>query len=641
MKSTGPEPITTLSELGQYLSKANRPEAIVSYATNALHELLKPDRLLFVLIPVDGEPRTVAYAHNCLSPRPDDPLIELALQSGALLIPSEVEAGAAQHGVALEMPTGSWMGAPISTAESTIGCVSLSSDTPGQYTDRDLVVFQAVLVLCAIALADTRRRGWLAKGKNDWERTVDATRQAFCVLDESGIIHRANRAFADLVDLPVTEVANRPWISVVPPDWADPLARALATDRSVQLKRGSNVFRIVALPVSDGDRAMSVLVLEDETEMHELRDQLIQSQKMAAIGELVAGVAHDINNPLASVAGFAEYLVDAKTAELPPSMIEPLTAIQEQAQRAANIARNLLAFTRKGEAHVRTVQIGPILESTLQMLRYQLMAWHLESELNIAEGLPPVEADHNQLQQVFVNLVHNAAQAMHTSGVGTRIAVSALPVDDGISVTVRDDGPGVPADMADRIFEPFFSTRSEGEGTGLGLSICQRIIKEHKGSICLVRDSGQGAVFRVELPSGSGPDQQGADAVTQTEALNVLVVDDEQPFLDYLQAVLRVWGNTVTVARDGREALSKISHQTFDAIISDLWMSPVDGRMLFETLKRDHPEAADRLVFCTGDTVSGQTLAFLQSLDRPYLQKPFTLTELRSILHRMAGLAKK
>jgi two-component system NtrC family sensor kinase len=638
LKSTDPDPITTLSELGRYLSEANRPDAIVSCVSNALHDLLRPDRLLFVLIPTDGQPRTVAYAHNCLSPRPKDPLIELALKHGATVIPSEVGDGAAKLGVALDAPPGSWMGAPISVGGAAVGGVSLSSDTPGKYTEHDLLLFQAVLVLCAIALAETRRRGWLAKRKNDWERTVDATRQAFCVLDESGTIHRANRAFADLVDRPVTEVANRPWISVVPPEWADPLARALTTDRSVQLKTASSVFRIVALPVSDGDQGMSVLVLEDETEMHELRDQLIQSQKMAAIGELIAGVAHDINNPLASVAGFAEYLVEAKTDELPTSMIEPLTAIQEQAQRAANVARNLLAFTRKAEAQLRTVQIGPILESTLQMLRYQLMAWSLEAELNLAEGLPPIEADSTQLQQVFVNLVHNAMQAMHTSGVGTKVVVTATPTEEGIGVTVQDDGPGVPTHMAERIFEPFFSTRAEGEGTGLGLSICRRIVKEHGGHICLGSGSEQGADFRVELPCGSGPDQRPADTVAQANALNIMVVDNEQPFLDYLQAVLRAWGNTVTVARDGREALAKIPHQTFDAIISDLWMSPVDGRTLLELLKRDHPSAADRLVFCTGDTVASETLAFLQSLGRPYLQKPFTLTELRSMLHRMAGL---
>ena len=198
------------------------------------------------------------------------------------------------------------------------------------------------------------------------------------------------------------------------------------------------------------------------------------------------------------------------------------------------------------------------------------------------------------------------------------------------------------------MFEPFFSTKSEGEGTGLGLSICLGIVKEHGGSMSVDpggAGSGRGATFTVELPTGVrtglSPLAPGAEAepppVERHERLRVLVVDDEPHILHYMQATLESWGHDVELARDGSQALKRALVKPFDLIICDLRMPRLGGREMFQTLSRMHPTVADRIIFATGDTVRGDTLQFLEELGRPFLQKPFKLDALRRVL---AGVVK-
>jgi CheY-like chemotaxis protein len=201
-----------------------------------------------------------------------------------------------------------------------------------------------------------------------------------------------------------------------------------------------------------------------------------------------------------------------------------------------------------------------------------------------------------------------------------------------VAVTVEDDGPGIPPALAERIFEPFFTTKAAGEGTGLGLSISHGIVREHGGRLSLVPTSRRGAVFQVELPAGGPPPEPHAQAPALPRALRILVVDDEPHIQHYMRATLEAWGHTVAVATNGASGLEQAVHQRFDAIICDLRMPELGGREMFERLRRTHPDVAERIVFSTGDTVRGDTLAFLESLGRPHLRKPFTLAELRAAL---------
>ncbi len=478
----------------------------------------------------------------------------------------------------------------------------------------------------------------LSSGKREWEQTVDALGAAFCVVDRDGAIRRANRAFSTMVRVPVTALGGQAWMAVLPPAWIDTVTQALITPHAPprrEVRAGDRVFALAVYPL-DRPQETSLLVFEDETEKRRLQEQLVQSEKMSAIGQLIAGVAHDLNNPLASVVGFADYLVE-ETEAPSPRLSGPLQAIRDEAERAAGIVQNLLTFARKHERRRSVQPIEPLLKSTLLLLNNQLMASKVATQLHIEPNVPDVEIDANQIQQVFVNIVNNASQAIHASGTGGQVTIRAEPWHDGLCVTIADDGPGVPETIADRIFEPFFTTKAEGEGTGLGLSISHGIVREHGGRLSFARAPAGGSIFRIELPTGSGTREVAPPAPVQTGTLSVLVVDDEPHILHYMSATLEAWGHTVQVAADGQAALSRIAEHDFHVVITDLRMPGMPGRELYERLSATRPEIARRVVFATGDTLRDDALQFLEEAGRPLLRKPFSLAQLRAVLGEAAA----
>jgi nitrogen-specific signal transduction histidine kinase/CheY-like chemotaxis protein len=634
-----------LTELSQELAGAFRPATIVELVARAITEQLAPERLSIMLLDADSNRLVVAY-HD--GPRPgstDEPLLQLALRRGPLVIPEHVAASAANLGVTVPSPEpASWLGAPIAAVGRTIGAVALEGERPGSLGDPALAFVRAVLAQAAIALENARLVELLSSGKREWEQTVDRINQAICFIDAQGAVRRANRVFADLIKLPVTALHGRPWVTLLPAAWIDPVGRLIASPDgpSVEVRAGDRVLIVTA--VGTGEPGAAVLLFEDQTDKRRLQDQLLQSEKMSAIGQLIAGVAHDLNNPLASVVGFADLLGEAE--DVPERLEEPLAVIRQEAERASGIVRNLLSFARRQEGERQLQSIRPILESTILLLKNQLMAQHVELTFTAEPGLPEVEVHANQIKQVFVNIINNAAQAIRGANVsGGRITVLAKCWLDGVAVSIADNGPGMPESVAQHVFEPFFSTKGEGEGTGLGLSICQGIVKEHGGSITVDAGLGTGASFTVELPGAAAARlatatdlvadaHMPADAVPAgaTERLRVLVVDDEPHILHYMQATLESWGHIVVLASDGSQALKRALTQPFDLIICDLRMPRLGGREMYQTLAQMHPAVAGRMVFATGDTVRGDTLQFLERLGRPFLQKPFKLDELRRVL---------
>ena len=649
------EALNCLTGLSQELAGAFRPASIIEIVARALTEQLAPARLSVMLLDPDTNRLTVTY-HN--GPRPattDEPLLQLALRRGPLVLPDRVGARAAELGVKVDRPApASWLGVPIVAVSHAIGAVAMEGDRANALDDSALLFTRAVLAQAGIALENARLVELLSSGKREWEQTVDSVNQAICYVDPQGMVRRANRVFADLIKLPVTALTGRSWLTLVPPAWGDPVARLIANPAdaaaSVELRSDDRILLVTAIPT--GEPGAAVLLFEDHTDKRRLQEQLVQSEKMSAIGQLIAGVAHDLNNPLASVVGFSDLLGEA--ADVPPRLAEPLAVIRQEAERASAIVRNLLSFARRQEGERQLQSIRPILESTHLLLKNQLMAAQIELTLEFEPGLPEVEVHANQIKQVFVNIINNSAQAIASTraieGDG-RIEIVTKCEPDGLSVNISDNGPGIPEDVAQHVFEPFFSTKSEGEGTGLGLSICLGIVKEHGGNVRVDpggAGSGRGATFTVELPTGVrsalrplGPGQASAPAEPapsqRLEPLRVLVVDDEPHILHYMQATLESWGHEVVVARDGSQALKRALMQPFDLIICDLRMPRLGGREMFLTLARMHPTVADRIIFATGDTVRGDTLQFLEELGRPFLQKPFKLDALRRVL---AGVVK-
>src|SRR5882672_10538789 len=628
------EVLTRLTALSQELAGAFRPVTIVEIVARVLTEQLAPGRLSVMLLDVDTNRLVVTY-HN--GPRPattDEPLLQLALRRGPLVFPDKVAARAAEMDVRVDKPApASWLGAPIVAVSRTIGAVAMEGDSKNALDENALMFTRAVLAQAGIALENARLVELLSSGKREWEQTVDAFNQAICYVDPQGIVRRANRMFAELTKLPVTALTGRPWLTLLPPAWVDPVARLLTADGAtspIEVRAGERPLLVTAIPA--GEPGAAVLLFEDQSEKRRLQEQLLQSEKMSAIGQLIAGVAHDLNNPLASVVGFSDFLAEA--GDIPPSLQEPLQVIRQEAERAATIVKNLLSFARSQEGERTRQPIRALLDSTLALLRNQLMAHKVESTLEVEPGLPDVEVNANQIKQVFVNVINNACQAIASDAPSGRIWITARRVRDSIAVSVTDSGPGMTEDLAARVFEPFFTTKREGEGTGLGLSISQGIIKEHGGRITLDTRPGGGATFTLELPIGARAARAEAAPLPPGESkpLSILVVDDEPHILHYMRATLESWGHTVEVASDGTYALERALAGPFDVIICDLRMPHLSGREMYTKLARQDPRVAERIIFATGDTVRGDTLQFLEALGRPYLHKPFTLAELRAAL---------
>ncbi len=632
--------LAALTAFGQELSGALRPQTIVDLLLRYAKRYLEPEASAVALLNLDINRLQILYPGG---PEAESwrALLELAMRRGPILVTDGLADSLRESGLSstIKLPS-QYLGVPFVAAGRPAGAVVLTA-SDGRFRAADLALLEAFAAQASVALENARLVALLEDRKRSWESTVEAISQALCIVESSGRVQRANRAFAELVQVPPTAIVGRVWLTLVPPAWAEGLQAAIAaagTGREVELHANDRTFSVTGYPMGAADRSTVVLVFDDQTERRRLQSQLIQSEKLSAVGQLIAGVAHDLNNPLASVVGFADFLVES--SEVPPRLREPIRVIQEEAERAANIVKNLLRFARKHEAQRWSTALKPLLDSTVALLRNQLMAHHVDVRVEAEPDLPEPHIDANQIEQVFVNLLNNASHAIASTGRPGSVIVRARRTSEGVAVDFIDDGPGMSESVAARVFEPFFTTKPEGQGTGLGLSIGQGIVKEHGGRITLSTTQGNGATFTVELPQRGEPVPAPAPPTLEAapHGLRILVVDDEPHILHYMRATLEAWGHTVEIASDGAVGLERAALEQFDLIISDLRMPRLGGREFYEALVRQNPEMAARTVFSTGDTVRGDTLEFLERQGRPYLRKPFGLAELRALL---AGVPRR
>jgi signal transduction histidine kinase/ActR/RegA family two-component response regulator len=366
--------------------------------------------------------------------------------------------------------------------------------------------------------------------------------------------------------------------------------------------------------------------------------QLLQAEKIAALGELVAGVAHEMNNPLCSIMGYSQLLL---STESNPEKRSRLETVFSEAGRMAKIVRNLLSFARKQPPERKYLGLNGVVEKTLELKAYHFRTHQIRVEKELDPELPKTMLDFHQVQQVLINLFNNAEQAMISAGRGKRLRVRTRRRGDRIELEVEDDGPGIPREIQHRIFEPFFTTKTEGKGTGLGLSLCYGIVKEHGGSIKVHSLPGSGATFVVELPvlEGGGEAVGGAPAVRSLAAppLRILIVDDELGVQNFLADVLGSRGHKVDTASDVPEAARKIHHRDYDVILSDMKMPSGSGGDVHESARRRSADLARRIVFMTGDEASDDTRRFLAQVGNETVGKPFRLEELDAAIARVTG----
>ncbi len=424
--------------------------------------------------------------------------------------------------------------------------------------------------------------------------------------------------------------------------------RELSRDGRVQgyllrLRRndGSSMWtEITARADPDGPEDLRVeAVMRDVTTRKKLQDQardlyhqLSQAEKMAALGQTISGVAHELNNPLATILACAERLAGRR---LDDATRRDVDAIYNAAERAARIVRTLQTFARKRHTTRTRVDLNQVVQDTIALRAFEQRAAHIVIVQALAAGLPAVFADPHQIQQVLLNLIVNAEQAMiDTHGRGTLVLRSWQDPDrDAVVLEVADDGPGVPKDVETRIFDPFFTTKTVGKGTGLGLTVAYAIAQEHGGRLVMGPRRERGACFRLELPVGGAsvraPEAAPPDALPAVPpGSRALVVEDEPALGEAVAAALGDEGFAVDRAEDGEVALGRVADADYDVIICDLKMPKVDGIAFFREVSSRWPAVAARVVFMTGDVAGTEAGRFLEESGCRWIPKPFRLRDL-------------
>ena len=408
-------------------------------------------------------------------------------------------------------------------------------------------------------------------------------------------------------------------------------------------------------PILDGKGVLSgrVEIYRDLTAQRVFQSRLLQTDKLAELGQMVTGIAHELSNPLTSILGYAQRLLLRRDAR---GDSHEARQIFQEAERASTILRQLLLSARESRPERRRVALNQVVSRTLELQRFSLAADNVHVQLDLEPVLPFVQGDAGQLQQVLVNLIGNARQAIEEQGKGGTIRVKTRRIgEQHVLLEVSDDGPGIPQAIQARIFDPFFTTKPAGVGTGLGLAIVLGIVREHGGRLHLTSNLGQGTVFSIELPAtatvemplpatdGASPVRPRLEPLPTSElpetgrigaalgvwaGTRVLVLEDEPTVARLIADVLEDEGLRVDVLLDSREALDRTAREDYALVICDMKMPELDGEHFYQALARAKNPLRERFLFVTGDVLAAHTREFLERNHLPHVAKPFRVEEL-------------
>jgi len=548
-----------------------------------------------------------------------------------------------------EVQAASAAAVPLRAHGVVVGTLVIADPREGVFVAEDLRLLSTLATHAAVVIANARFFEMVRRAKEQWETAFDALSEGIAVVDDEGRVRRANRALADLLGTPLQNVIGSHLGSALlgkSHALMELLEAARRGDHPPALvarsERVGNTMRVQAARIPSATRDQSVVVLvEDVTDQQVMETQLIQSEKLAAVGQLVSGVAHELNNPLTSIAGLSEFLLEQK--EISKKDRGHLKVIHEQAERAGRIVRNLLTFARRGPAERAPVDLNDVIQRTLQLMEYDLKLKDIDVRRDLRAALPDVLGDRDGLQQVVLNLLTNAAQAVAENGKGRDRAITISTwFDDHVHLRVADTGPGITDVVAQNVFTPFFTTKEPGHGTGLGLSITYSIVENHGGRITVERPSNGGAAFRVDLPPvppgapAPAPPRAPAPAPVPPPAKRtILLVDDDPAVRRMVKALFGRDGHAVEIARNPQHALELAQRGGFDLIIADARAATRGGGKLFvEELVARLPALRDRTIVATGD-VGPATEETLTRLGVRYVRKPFNLRDLRDEAARL------
>ena len=423
------------------------------------------------------------------------------------------------------------------------------------------------------------------------------------------------------------------------PEWF----AALCRQRNVSVVRrdgGATPTEVDGAPINFEGNAAYQFFLRELTERTRLEQQLRQAEKLSALGQMISGVAHELNNPLAVVKGYLELVL--RREDLPSQTRADLEKVARESNRATKLVSNFLSFAREQPAHREPVNLNELVRRVTDLRKLDLQKTKVELRLNLDPHLPATQADPDQIQQVLVNLVNNALHAVAEAARPGVVQITTQSKNDLILLLVEDNGPGVPPEILPFIFEPFFTTKEVGTGTGLGLSIAHSIMTDHNGRILHQPASIGGAAFVLELPVVTSDNCQQSDTTPDAPAsktgkpsprcAEILVLDDEEAIAELLGEMLGLLGHSATLSKSALEALELIEKREFDLIISDFRMPRMNGQEFYQHATEKKPSLARRIIFLTGDVVNEETQAFLRSTGNPNLTKPFQLARVEQTI---------
>ena len=551
---------------------------------------------------------------------------------------------------------------PILAGEELLGTMTVGAASPGRFELADQRLLGVIAGQIGVAVQNARLHDFVRRGKRDWEQTFDAIADPIAVFDSSGALLRGNKALAahlarDITTLRGATCQEVGFCTGTGSECA--IARAVAQDASqseVTLADGQ-IFSVTTFPVVDGRNGASVVqvaknVTEDirgKRRLEQMSDelalanarsmaaldrlkstqaQLLQAEKLSAIGQLVAGVAHELNNPLTSVIGYAQLLEEeldtTDTSGAGAQLAQDLRRIAQESERAAKIVRNLLAFARRQSAERAPQDVADLFSRVMALRSYELRLNGIELVTEFQPALPSVIVDGSQLQQALLNLVLNAEQAMRGRvtkrlRVGARFDANAAAVE----LFVQDTGHGIDRANLSRIFDPFFTTRDVGEGTGLGLSICYGIIRDHGGQITVESVVNTGTTFSVLLPAR-------LDDVAWSDP--VLIAHAEQGERDYLAAALNGWGTRIITAATSSEALDIYKRRSIQAAFVERGVVAAD----LSAWESACEELGIPLVLVSISADDGDVERFGRDYASAVLSPPFQLRAIRSAVRAIA-----
>ncbi|APV44903.1 PAS domain S-box-containing protein [Dehalogenimonas formicexedens] len=540
---------------------------------------------------------------------------------------------------------------PIFVNGDIWGALGVYSSTVGYFGDKEVKLLEEAAGDIGFALQNIERERLriaaefrIQAAADEWMTTFDSIKDMVAIVDQDHIIRRVNRAFSDMLNAAPGDLLGQHCYKVIhcmnQPHPSCPHARTLISRKAESSeyfdKKLKKWVEASSSPIFDDDGALvgSVHIIKDisarkraEEEKQLLRDKAEIASRLATVGEMAAGIAHEINNPLTGVIGFSEMLMDQ---DVTPEIKEQLQIINDGSKRVKDIVKRMLTFARQSKPMKSRIDIHELIENTLEIRGYVLKTANIEVARDYGQDLPWITVDPGQLQQVFLNLIVNAEYAMkQNQGIKGILTVSTRKKADKMVLSFSDNGCGMSKETVGKLFQPFFTTKNPGEGTGLGLSVSRSIILEHGGEIQVESKPGSGSTFTVELPINAEPEvieetaPEDSGIPTSNTKARVMVIDDEPAVRSLIEKILVREGHSVQNIENPNDVLEILKETAFDVILLDIRLPGISGIELYGDIILIHPELKEKVIFITGDTADANVREFIANHRANWITKPF------------------